>query len=83
MLIVMKPGATTGEIEKVLEVIESLGFRGHSMPGETRTAIGVTGNRGSVDPTNFENLPGVAETIRVTQPYKLILRDARPERSVV
>jgi len=83
MLIVMKPGATAGEIEKVLEVVESLGFRGHSMPGETRTAIGITGNRGSVDPANFENLPGVAEAIRVTQPYKLILRDARPERSVV
>jgi 3-deoxy-7-phosphoheptulonate synthase len=31
----------------------------------------------------FENLDGVAQAIRVTQPYKLISRDLRPERSVV
>jgi 3-deoxy-7-phosphoheptulonate synthase len=60
-----------------------LGFRGHAMPGENRTAIGVTGNKTAVDPAHFENLPGVAEAIRVTQPYKLISKDLRPEKSVV
>ena len=53
------------------------------MPGESRTAIGITGNRGSVDPTHFENLPGVAEAIRVTKPYKLISSDLKPGRSVI
>ncbi|MFN6963344.1 MAG: 3-deoxy-7-phosphoheptulonate synthase [Pyrinomonadaceae bacterium] len=83
MLIVMKSDATESDIERVLEVVEKLGFRGHAMPGETRTAIGITGNRGAIDPAHFENLPGVADTIRVTQPYKLISRDLRPEKSVV
>lgn len=83
MLIVMKPDATAEEIEKVLHVIETLGFRGHAMPGENRTAIGLTGNKGAVDPAHFEFLPGVAEAIRVTQPYKLISKDLRPEKSVV
>jgi 3-deoxy-7-phosphoheptulonate synthase len=53
------------------------------MPGATRTAIGVTGNRGAVDLSHFENLPGVAEAIRVTKPYKLITLDLRPERTIV
>lgn len=83
MLIVMKPTAQASDIEKVLEVIETLGFRGHTLPGENRTAIGVTGNRGSIDPTHFENLPGVADAIRVTKPYKLISKDLRPEKSIV
>ena len=83
MLIVMKPTAQASDIEKVLEVIERLGFRGHTLPGENRTAIGVTGNRGSIDPAHFENLPGVADAIRVTKPYKLISKDARPEKSIV
>ncbi len=83
MLIVMKSGASPEEVENVLEVIESLGFRGHALPGENRTAIGVTGNKGSVDPTHFENLPGVANAIRVTQPYKLISKDLKPEKSVI
>lgn len=83
MLIVMKSGASAADIEKVLKVVEMLGFRGHAMPGETRTAIGVTGNKGAIDPAHFENLPGVAEAIRVTQPYKLISKDLRPEKSVI
>lgn len=83
MLIVMKADATVSEVEKVISVIATLGFRGHAMPGESRTAIGVTGNSGAIDPAHFENLPGVAEAIRVTQPYKLISKDLRPEKSVV
>jgi 3-deoxy-7-phosphoheptulonate synthase len=83
MLIVMKPDAAPTDVERVLEVIEKLGYRGHAMPGENRTAIGITGNRGAVDPAHFENLPGVAEAIRVTKPYKLISNDLRPERSII
>ncbi len=83
MLIVMKADATQNEVERVIEIIEKLGFRPHTMPGAARTAIGITGNAGAVDPAHFENLAGVAEAIRVTKPYKLISKDLRPEKSVV
>lgn len=83
MLIVMKPDATAENIERVLETIERLGYKPHTLPGASRTAIGITGNDGSVDPTHFENMPGVADAIRVTKPYKLISKDLRPEKSVV
>ena len=79
----MKSDATDGQIETVLRVIEQLGFKGHPMPGATRTAIGITGNQGAVDPSHFENLAGVAEAIRVSKPYKLITLDLRPEKTVV
>ena len=79
----MKPDASASEIERVIEIVETLGFRAHEMPGQNRTAIGITGNRGSVDPAHFENLPGVADAIRVTKPYKLISRELRPEKSVI
>ena len=83
MLIVMKPDATEAEIARVVEIAEGLGLRGHAMPGENRTAIGLTGNKTAIDPAHFENLPGVADAIRVTKPYKLISKDLRPEKSVV
>jgi len=83
MLIVMKADATEKDVERVLEIVEKLGFRPHQMPGASRTAIGVTGNPGAVDPAHFENLSGVAEAIRVTKPYKLISKDLRPEKSVI
>ena len=83
MLIVMKSDATDSQIESVLRVIEQLGFKGHPMPGATRTAIGITGNQGAVDPSHFENLAGVADAIRVSKPYKLISLDLRPEKTIV
>jgi 3-deoxy-7-phosphoheptulonate synthase len=64
-------------------VIEAIGLRPHAMPGATRTAIGITGNEGPIDGRRFENLPGVAEVIRVTKPYKLVTLDLRPDKTVV
>ncbi|HUQ34177.1 MAG TPA: hypothetical protein VM095_18795, partial [Pyrinomonadaceae bacterium] len=83
MLIVMKTDATEADVERVVAVVNELGFRAHPMPGATRTAIGITGNQGSVDVARFESLPGVAEAIRVSKPYKLISLDLRPEKTVV
>src|SRR5207253_10704628 len=83
MLIVMKPSATARDIDAVVNVIEAIGFRAHPMPGATRTAIGMTGNQGPIDGRRFENLPGVAEVIRVTKPYKLITLDLRPDKTMV
>jgi 3-deoxy-7-phosphoheptulonate synthase len=83
MLIVMKADATDAQIASVCDVITELGFTPHAMPGAMRTAIGITGNQGPVDPTRFENLPGVADTIRVSKPYKLISLDLRPEKTIV
>jgi len=83
MLIVMKAGAAEQEVAAVVKVIEHLGYRPHVMPGATRTAIGITGNQGAVDPARFENMAGVAEAIRVSKPYKLITLDLRPDKTVV
>ena len=83
MLIVMKAEATEAQVEEVLQVIRSLGYKPHPMPGATRTAIGITGNPGAIDPGYFENLSGVAEAIRVSKPYKLVSRDLKHEDTVV
>jgi 3-deoxy-7-phosphoheptulonate synthase len=83
MLIVMKADATDGQVEAVVRVIEELGYRAHPMPGASRTAIGITGNQGAVDASHFENLPGVAEAVRVSKPYKLVTLDLRTEKTIV
>ena len=53
----MRAQAGAEEIARVCEKIESLGFRPHVMPGAERTAIGITGNHGPIDPAEFESLP--------------------------
>jgi 3-deoxy-7-phosphoheptulonate synthase len=83
VLVLMKPQAGEAEIAGVREKIERLGFQAHVIPGEQRTAIGITGNSGPVDPAEFESLPGVAEAIRVSKAYKLVSRETKPEDTVV
>lgn len=83
MLIVMRPEATAADVEQVAERIRSLGFQPHPIPGSNRTAIGITGNKGELAPDLFDMLPGVAMTIPVSQPFKLVSREVKPERTVV
>jgi 3-deoxy-7-phosphoheptulonate synthase len=83
MLIVMDSTANADDVRRVVEAVEGLGLQAHAIPGAQRTAIGVTGNRGSVESTSFENLPGVSEVIPVTAPYKLVSREAKREDTVV
>lgn len=83
MLIVMKPQASEEDIRRVCQRIETLGYRAHAMPGAQRTAIGITGNKGPLEREEFESLPGVAEAIPVSKPYKLVSREVKNEDSLV
>ncbi|MHC4916150.1 MAG: 3-deoxy-7-phosphoheptulonate synthase [Planctomycetota bacterium] len=83
MLVVMRVGAGKREIEKTAAAIRKLGLKPNIIPGSLRTAIGITGNKGAVDPERLRALPGVAELIRVTKPYKLVNREMKPEDTVV
>ncbi len=83
MLVVMKAQATEAEIAAVCAHIEQLGYKPHPMPGAQRTAVGITGNQGEADRGNLEELPGVAEVIRVSKPYKLASRDVKSENTVI
>ena len=83
MLVVMQAQATEEQISGVCERIEKLGYRAHPMPGATRTAIGITGNKGEVEPGALDEMPGVQEVIRVSKPYKLVSRDVKPDNTVI
>ena len=83
MLIVMQPSATSDQVTAVCRRVESLGLRAHAMPGAQRTAIGITGNRGAVEPGLWEEMAGVAEVIVVSKPYKLVSREIKPDTTVI
>jgi len=83
MLIVMEAAASAEQIDAVVRHIERLGLKAHPIPGAHRTAIGVTGAQASKDPLVVENFPGVKEVILVTQPFKLVSREAKPDDTIV
>ena len=83
MLVVMQAQAGPREIQTVCAKIEALGFKPHIIPGQQRTAIGITGNNGAIDAQEFDTLPGVAEAIRVSKPYKLVSRETKRDNTIV
>jgi 3-deoxy-7-phosphoheptulonate synthase len=83
MLVVMKHGAASAEIDRVVEIIEEMGYSACPMPGSQRTAVGIVGNDGRVDASRLQALAGVAQVIHVTQPYKQVSREWRPENTIV
>ncbi len=83
MLVVMKPHASPSEIDAVVEKIRSLGLTPHAIPGAQRVAIGITGNKGPLEGELFVSMPGVADAIRVSQPFKLVSREVKEEDTVL
>ncbi len=75
----MKHGARPEDIDRVVRVIEEMGYEGRPMPGKQRVAIGLVGNDGKVDAGRLVALEGVREVIPVTQPYKQVSREWREE----
>jgi len=82
MLVVMGAHATEEHVRAVCQKIEASGLRAHPIPGAQRTAIGITGNQGIVE-IGLDEMPGVAEVIRVSKPYKLVSRDLKEDNTVV
>jgi 3-deoxy-7-phosphoheptulonate synthase len=83
MLVVMKAHATEEQVREVCQKIEKMGYRAHAMPGATRTAIGITGNKAELEPGTLEEMQGVQEVIHVSKPYKLVSRDIKEENTII
>ena len=83
MLVVMKRDATKDEIDGVVRRIGELGLTATPLPGAERTAIGTFGVAAREYAEQLESLPGVAEIVLVSRPFKLSSREVHPADSVV
>ena len=63
----MAHDATAKDVDRVVSIIEEMGYQARPMPGAQRTAVGLVGNDGRVDASRIEALPGVAQ-IRKCRP---------------
>src|SRR4029453_4097365 len=83
MLVVMQTDATQVDIDRVCGTIKEMGYQAVPMPGGQRTAIGLGGQQGRGDDSRISALPGVAQVIHVSKPYKQVSREWKPESTVV
>jgi len=84
MIIIMKSQATDTQIEKVINWIESVGYKAHPSRGVERTIIGAVGdNRDKAVLKYAESLPGVEKTMPILKPYKLASRESHEGNTIV
>jgi 3-deoxy-7-phosphoheptulonate synthase len=83
MVIVMSPDAGDAEIAVVVTHIEIRGGQAFVSRGVARTIIGVVGTEEVLETLDAGGLPGVAETMRITAPYKLVSAQNHVKRTTV
>ncbi|RKY01245.1 3-deoxy-7-phosphoheptulonate synthase [Candidatus Poribacteria bacterium] len=83
MVIVMKPGATQEEIDRVVEKIRSFGLRPHVSVGEERVIIGAIGDESVIRNVPWEAMPGVDRALPIMVPYKLVSRQFKSENTLI
>src|SRR3954452_3736257 len=77
MMIVMKQEATEGEIQGVIDRIQSAGARAHISRGEEVTVIGAVGDlehEVHIAELGLELAPGVDRAVPILKPYKIASR---------
>jgi 3-deoxy-7-phosphoheptulonate synthase len=82
MVVVTEPGASEKQIEEIIRVLNEHGFDVHRSTGVQQTVLGAIGVHPEFDHRQIELLPGVAEVLRITEPYKLASRTFKREGSV-
>ena len=83
MMIVMKPEATSEQVDAVAERVRAVGCSAHLSKGEVLTVVGAIGDREKVQSLGLEGAPGVDHLVPILKPYKLASAQFRKgERSV-
>jgi 3-deoxy-7-phosphoheptulonate synthase len=83
MVVVMAPDATDEDIAAVVARVEAVGGEAFVSKGLVRTIIGLVGDIDSFHHLNLRTLKGVADVVRISDPYKLVSRQHHRDRSTV
>lgn len=83
MIIVMTPSATEENLMKVKQKIERVGLSYHLSKGESRTIVGVIGDKKRIGELEMNSLDGVEKTVHITEKYKLVSREFKPQNTII
>ncbi len=83
MIVNMSERATDQEITHIIERIREAGYQPHVTRGVERTIVAAVGNGRRHEIEALQVAPGVETVVPIAQPFKLVSRQVKPERSVV
>ncbi len=71
MIVVMKPGCSSQQVEHVCELIRELGLAEHVIVGTDRTVVAAVGDKRGVDMSALESAPMVDRMVPILAAYKV------------
>ncbi len=83
MIVVMKTDATTEQVTKVAERLQTMGMQVQTNTGVECTVLGVLGDTYTVDKEMVGMMGGVERVVAVQEPYKKANRKFHPDNSVI
>lgn len=83
MIVNMSEKATEEQIQHVVERVREAGYQPHLTRGTERTIIAAVGSGRRHEIEALQVAPGVDNVVAIAQPFKLVSRQVRPQRSVV
>ena len=82
MIVVLESGIAEKQIEEIIRVLHDHEFDVHRSTGVQHIVLGAIGVHPEFDHRQIELLPGVAEVLRVTEPFKLASHAFKREGSI-
>jgi 3-deoxy-7-phosphoheptulonate synthase len=83
MIVNMSEKATVQQIEHVIARIREAGYQPHVTRGVERTIVAAVGNGRRHEIEALQAAAGVENVVPIAQPFKLVSRQVKPERTVV
>jgi 3-deoxy-7-phosphoheptulonate synthase len=83
MIVVMKAGASTRQVDHVVDLIEGLGLRSHVIVGTDRTVVAAIGEKRDGAKQALETGDGVEKVVPILAPYKMASTEVKPEPTCV
>src|SRR5437763_5897106 len=83
MIVVMKPGASTQQLDHVVNLVREMGLKDHVIQGTERTVVAVIGDDRFKDKSRLESVDGVDKVMPILAPYKMASVEVKKERTVV
>ena len=83
MIIIMKPGASKEQLNKVMQRIEAEGLNYQINQGSEQVVFGLIGDTRSIQDVAFQSYDGVEKTLRISNTYKLTSREFHPQDTIV
>lgn len=79
----MNVNASAEEIKAVIKRVHSVGLKTQIVEGESKTIIGVIGDKRHMATLAVDAMEGVEESVAISKSYKLVSREFHPTDSVI